>query len=247
MQTFIYDPAGYDAEGIITITGPEARHISSVLRLTKGALVRLTDGRGTAHICEIGDVGGKKVTCRVIKTVRGGGEPRLSLSLAVGLSTGAKFDTVIEKGTEVGVSRFVPLLTEKAKVKPVDKGAMTRKLNRWRRIAEAAVKQSGRSVIPEIDEPVSFDDYIASCDPAGTVIFHPADRADSLTEITGSATGDSLHLVIGPESGFSPGEMEMAAKRGIRAISLGDRVLRTETAGVVLAALVIYLHDSFKG
>jgi len=245
IQTFIYDPAKLGEDEII-VSGSEARHIAKDIRPAKGDLVRLIDGRGTAHVCEVVANRAGKVVCRIIKTVKYSGESRLMLTLAIGLSTAAKIDAIIEKGTEVGVNRFVPLLTEKGNVKLGDKSAVARKMNRWRRLCEAAVKQAGRSVIPAIDDPLPFDDFIISCEPEETILLHAAGRVDDLCGRFGSPQIQKATVMIGPESGFSPGEIDTAQRTGIRLFSLGERVLRTETAGVVVAALVIYLVEGVK-
>lgn len=243
MQTFLYSPDDCDGRFIV-VKAAEARHMKAVLRLKTGDMVRLIDGQGTAHLCQIDGFKGKDVLCSIIKTVRRSGEADISLTLAAGLSSGYKFDVVIEKGTEAGISRFVPLLTDKGKVKVEESAKLKRKMNRWRRVAEAAAKQSGRSVIPEISEPVKFSDYISGVDKAHTWLFHPQtgeSRSNwpkySVAEVT---------VVIGPESGFSPAEIELAKQRNINIISIGDRILRTETAGIIIPALFIYLADSVK-
>jgi 16S rRNA (uracil1498-N3)-methyltransferase len=232
--------------GIIAITGSEAHHIASVLRLGRGDMIRIIDGRGQANICEISSVSVKKVACRIIKTLKNSGEPSLHLTLAIGLSSASKFDAVMEKATEVGVSHFIPLLTEKGKVKLGDKAALTRKINRWRRLCEAAVKQSGRSYIPVIDAPVWFDKFLDETVPGDTFLFHSDTVVDELVSATGLESRTQLTIIIGPESGLSKPELEMAHARGIRCLSLGTRVLRTETAGSVIPALLIYLSEMIK-
>ena len=245
IQTFVYDPELLNGNEI-SLVGSEARHMLSVLRLQQGDTVRLIDGRGTAHFCEIIKSGTKKAVCRIIKTLKQSGEPSLALTLAIGLSTGSKFDTVIEKGVEVGVSRFVPLLTEKSKVKLGDASAIKRKMNRWRRVAEAAVKQSGRSKFPEIEAPVKFHDYLEGAKTEPCIIFHPDEKAKDLITIVDSLPDDNLAIIVGPESGFSTTEIDSASRLNIPMVSLGSRILRTETAGVVLSALLIYYHKTVK-
>jgi 16S rRNA (uracil1498-N3)-methyltransferase len=244
-QTFIF--AQRDVKGnTIKIRGTEAHHISGVLRLGKGDMIRVIDGQGTAHICEIKSCASKAVTCAIVKTVKYGGEPGLDLALAIGLSTATKFDTVVEKGTEVGVSRFIPLSTEKGKVKIREQGSLTRRMNRWRRVCEAAVKQSGRSIIPAITPPLLFTDFIAACIPQETVLFHPESPPADFQNILSACGGKRLTIIVGPESGLSQSEVDLARERGIAILGLGERILRTETAGVVLPAMAIYLAEHVK-
>jgi len=245
IPSFIYEITAEAGETIV-ITGKEARHLGDVLRMKCGELIRLTDGRGTAHIAEIVGLKKGEAICRVIKTIKGGGEPLLKLTLAAGLSTGTKFDVIVEKGTEVGVSRFVPLLTDKEKVKLGDGTSVKKRMNRWHRVCEAAVKQSGRSIIPVIEEPISFDKFITACPAERTVLFHPKECPDRLDSILSGIPGKELTAVVGPISGFSPREIALTQERGVKIISLGDRVMRAETAGVVLPALVIYYYEMVK-
>lgn len=242
IPTFVYEPSSCDGVDI-TVSGHEAHHMTGVIRLHQGETVRLIDGCGLAHICEIAKITTRQVICRIIKSISGSGEPGLHLTLAIGLSTGFKFDLVIEKGTEVGVSRFVPLLTEKGRIRKADLASLGRKMTRWRRVAEAAVKQSGRSVFPKIDPPTTWNDFLTVCKPEETILFHPAENPISPASHLRAFRGANLTLLVGPESGFSMDEIALAAERGIPAANLGERILRTETAGVVLSALAIYVHE----
>ena len=245
IPTFIYQ-SNDRVDDLIRLSGPEAHHITKVLRLNRGEMVRLINGQGMAHICEISSADVKDVSCRIVKSIKNSGEPHLQLTLAIGLSTSSKFDTVLEKGTEVGVSAFIPLLTEKGKVKLGDRSAVGRKMTRWQRICEAAVKQSGRSRIPAIADPIVFDDFISTCDPARVAMFHPGDRMDDINRSIDLISNNQLTIIVGPESGFSKAELDQAADSRITHISLGSRILRTETAGTVLSALIIYLAEIVK-
>ncbi len=245
MQTFIYSPDERNNDQII-LSGTEAKHITSVLRLGVGEVIRLIDGSGEAHTCEIAEVASKRVTCRIVKTTRNNGEAAISVTLAVGLSTASKFDSVLEKGTEVGVKRFVPLLTQKAKVKIEGKEAISKKHKRWLRVCEAAVKQSGRSLYPQIVDPQSFIKYISTCSPDKTVVFHPDSPDMTISELLRTYAHPEITVITGPESGFSKEELRLIQEMKIPVISLGDRILRTETAAVVCTSLIIYLQESFK-
>jgi 16S rRNA (uracil1498-N3)-methyltransferase len=245
IPTFLYKADDMAGDTII-ISGTEAHHIARVMRLDRSDMIRMSDGQGTTHLCEISAITPKKINCRIIKTLKNSGEPGIHLTLAAGLSASFKFDTIVQKATEVGVSRFVPLLCNKGMVKTGDKAALKRKINRWRRICEAAVKQSGRSRIPAIERPIDFIEFLDNCDPKETFLFHPGDRSEDISILTNLKTKQEITIIVGPESGFSPSELEAARDHGISIITLGDRILRTETAGIVLPALVIYLSDIVK-
>jgi 16S rRNA (uracil1498-N3)-methyltransferase len=242
MHTFLFAPEDR-SESQITIAGEEARHLFDVLRLHKGDMVRLVDGGGEAHICEIIESTKKNCVCSIIKSIRNGGEPRIRLTLAVGLSSASKFETVLEKGTEIGVSRFVPLYTQKGKVRQFDKATLTRKLKRWQRVCAAALKQAGRSRLPAVEMPIGFEEFISSCPAADTALFHPEGR-NAFQHAQKLFRADTATLLVGPESGFSDEEIRLAREKDIPVISIGDRTLRTETAGIVIPALFIFLSDS---
>jgi 16S rRNA (uracil1498-N3)-methyltransferase len=245
MYTFIYKATDkYDE--IIYLSGAEARHAATVLRLPEGEIVRLIDGQGEAEICEIARIAAGRVECRVIKKVRNGGEASLAVTLAAGLSQASKFDSIIEKGTEVGVRNFVPLLTEKGKIKIDKPGTVTRKMNRWQRVCEAAAKQSGRSIIPCINEPISLGDFLSKAESQSTILFHPDGVQVNAAKAFSKIPGNELTIITGPESGFTTDEIASVIKKGCTVYSLGERVLRAETAGIVFSALAIYLFESAK-
>lgn len=242
IPTFIYNPAAA-GDGFIILEGSEAHHAASVLRMKAGEAIRAIDGSGTAFLCEIIEIGKKQVRCRVIEPQKASGEPKLQLTLAIGLSTGLKFDMVIEKATEVGVSRIVPLVTSKGRIRRVDSESGQTKASRWQRIAEAAAKQSGRSVIPSIESPQGLETFVAACRPEESILFHPDGAFGRWEERLKGIPGTALTILVGPESGFSPEEIALAEKWNIPVVGIGARVLRTETAGIVLAALAIYTYD----
>lgn len=246
IPTFIFKSEDIK-DDTVKIRGPEAHHIAKVLRMTKGEMVRVIDGVGMSHICEIKSASARTVTCGIIKTIRKGGEPKLDMALAIGLSSATKFDLVVEKGTEVGVSRFIPLITDQAKVKIKEQESLVRRMNRWRRVCEAAAKQSGRSVIPMISPPVIFGDFVSACIPEESVLFHPDGAFTTPSDLLAAIGTKRLTVIIGPESGFSTSEVETAKARKIPIFSLGDRILRTETAGIVVPALLIYGEADAKG
>lgn len=245
IATFIYNPCDLVGENIV-VAEDEGHHIARVLRLKPGDAVRLIDGAGTAHLCEIGDIKGDKVVCRIIKTTRNSGESSVGLTLAVALSESSKFKTVIEKGTEVGVVKFIPLFSEKSKISISSESVLKRKMDRWRRIAMAAAKQSGRSIIPSIEPPIEFSKFISKCDPKSSLLFHPNIQSSLTDWMTKRSAGKDVIAIIGPESGFSQSEIDLAKTVQVSIVSLGDRVLRTETAGTVIPALIIYLAESVK-
>ena len=152
----------------------------------------------------------------------------------------SKVDTVIEKGTELGVKRFVPLITKKSKVTVNDPKRARTKVARYEKVALAAMKQCRRSYRPEIAQPVTFTDYLKEIGPESVnLIFHPSAGSRPLEESGLSAHTRRVNIIVGAEPGFSAEEMNLALDKGIKAVSLGRRILRAETAGPVACALVM--------
>ncbi|MCK5126492.1 MAG: 16S rRNA (uracil(1498)-N(3))-methyltransferase [candidate division Zixibacteria bacterium] len=244
-QTFIYDSADLKKDKV-AICGAEAKHMASVLRINPGEVVRLIDGAGKALICEVVKIVSKQVDCRVIKSLKNSGEPSFQLTLACGISSSGKFDLILEKGTEIGVIRFIPLITEKGIVRLGGDDAIKTKMQRWQRVILAATKQSGRSVFPDITRPLSYSSFINGISPESALLFHPGRENDNIFNRFKKIDNNRLTVITGSESGFSNQEIETAVERGIPTVSLGNRILRAETAAVVFSSMAIYFCDSVK-
>lgn len=242
-----YVPPEHRDQDLISLPADEARHATRVLRLKPGALILVVDGLGNGWRAELATVTPRKVTARIHSEVREYGEPSIRLTLAAGLSTGSKFDSVVQRGTELGVSRFVPLVTEKSKVTVDEPKRARAKIRRWTKVAVAAMKQCRRSLIPEIATPLTFEDFVARTDESDRgIIFHSGQGAVSLDAIKLEPGLKRLSLLVGPESGFSDTEIELAIKAGFSQVALGRRVLRTETAGPTVVALVMARLGEFR-
>ena len=238
-----YAPPESVTENIISLSPDEARHAAGVLRLKQGAVVIVIDGLGMAYRGEICLIKPRSaaVDVQIRDTIRNFGEPDIRLTLAAGLSTASKFDLIVEKGTEVGVTRFVPLLTEKSKVRLDDPKRARNKSRRLERVALSATKQCRRSYRPQIAEPATVANFLKeSQDDSLKLCFHPGNSSIPLDQIPVDESPRRATVVVGPESGFSRGEIEMIELAGYKLVSLGRRILRTETAGPVAAALVLY-------
>jgi 16S rRNA (uracil1498-N3)-methyltransferase len=243
---FYAPPENRDGDRI-TLPADESKHCLRVMRLEVGAVVVVVDGLGMACRGEIEAVSGREVAVHVLSDVRGFGEPMVRLTLAAGLSVGAKFDSVVQRGTELGVSRFVPLLTEKSKVTIEEPGRAKTKLSRWRNVAAAAMKQCRRSYIPEIAAPTPYKSFLKQFERTDTgVIFHPGERVPALEQIGFPENLKRITVVIGPESGFTDTEIVEAEQAGFVRVGLGRRILRTETAGPVAVALVMAHLGEFR-
>jgi 16S rRNA (uracil1498-N3)-methyltransferase len=243
-----YCPPELRRDDIIELPADESHHAISVMRLSQADRVIVVDGVGTAYRGEIARiVGGKKVEVRLHLEIRNFGEPAVVLTLAAGLSVGSKFDTVVQEGTELGVKRFVPIISERSKVKLDDPTKASAKTRRLERVALAAIKQCRRSYRPDISLPVSFAEYMKQADSEDLkLIFQPGDRVPSLEQIRIDAQTKRITALVGPESGFTPDEVDLAGKAGFILVSLGPRILRTETAGPVACALVMNMLGELR-
>lgn len=214
----------------------EAHHLTRVLRLGVNDLVFVFDGEGNEWQAEVSSAGKHEVELRFIEKLSDPVDSPLRLTLGQALIKGDKFDWVIQKATELGASRVVPLITGHGNVRRVDE-RIEHKLQRWRRIALEAVKQCGRRRIIEIAEPVNFADFCRRDDSTVRLLF--SERGGrSMHEVPG---GPSVSLAVGPEGGWSDSELELAEGSGFIPIHLGGRILRTETAAVVAVALAQHL------
>ncbi len=229
-----------DAAGTTAVlSGPEHHHLSRVLRLKEGDAVSLFDGEGRGYDGVIESVGKDATRIRLGEKDRRSVEPSLRVVLAQAIPHHDKMDLVVQKTTEIGVAVIVPILSQRSVMRPGP--ASGRRLERWRRIVAEAARQSGRLAIPEVASPVPWTTFLEGLadDGSDRLILSPA-APDS--EGWGPAAGGSRGaiLAIGPEGGWSPEEEKAATERGFRAVSLGGRVLRAETAAIVAAALALH-------
>ncbi len=240
------DPENIAPE-MAVLVGSEARHAREVLRLKKGEIIIIIDGKGNACRCQIASLHKSKIDCHIISRIRNFGEPMHFVTLAAGLSTGFKFDEVIQRGTELGISRFIPLLTEKSRVKIEDESRQKTKLNRWLKVAVASMKQTRRSFLPEIYPMTEFEDLPNIIDDSGPVIlFDPNSAGKDIDKIRLDSKTAVCSIIVGPESGFTADEVRMAAEEKWQIATLGKRVLRTENASPVAVALVMYLLGELR-
>ncbi len=220
----------------IQIRNEEHRHLSRALRLKIGDEVWATDGEGAMYHAVLKSIDREKSEAEILQSFRNYGEESLRLTLALGVPKMQRFEWVLEKGTELGVSQFIPMLTEHSVKFP-----KAQKMERWRRIVLAAVKQSGRSVIPQIHAPAGFEEVIQLSENfAHRWMAH--DEPKSKNSFLGSAkSGDRQDglVIVGPEGGFSENEIASAKNADFELINLGNRRLRAETAA--LAAVVTIL------
>lgn len=224
------------------ITGPDVKHISRVLRLQTGDVITLAAGNGREFEARIVEITNREVPCEIISEKMACTEAPLKVTLYQGLPKGEKMELVIQKSTELGVAGIVPVICERTIVKLDDKKAGDRRI-RWQRVAEEASKQSRRTVVPSVLAPVILDKALNQLSEEVLAIM-PWEEESSLGIAKVLKERDiskqEVAVFIGPEGGFSSREAGLAKEAGVAPVSLGPRIMRTETAGIVAVALIMY-------
>jgi 16S rRNA (uracil1498-N3)-methyltransferase len=248
-----YAPPGAFAEGgaAVALSEEESRHLRDVLRLRAGDEAYVFDGEGREFRCVVAEAGGRGGAARL--EVRDPVEPPspespLELTLAVALLKGEKFDLVVQKATELGVSSVIPVSTKRSDVRPRDERDTSKRVERWRRLALEAAKQSGRARLPRVAEPRGFESVVE--DDGGPerlrVLFAERGGAGLDALAAASSRPTNVAALVGPEGGWDDGELELARARGWTLVTLGGRTLRAETAALAVCALLQHLFGDLK-
>lgn len=243
MQMFFVEP-GQIKDGQAVITGPDVNHIRNVLRMKPGEIVRISDEKEFCGQCRIEELSPE----RILLTVEQDGistELPVEVVLFQGLPKGDKMEWIVQKNTELGVSRIVPVAMKRSVVK-LDAKKAAAKTSRWQAIAESAGKQSGRTRLPAVSPVMSYREVLAESAEFDLLLL-PYESAEGMEGtrrlLNQAAPGMRIGVLIGPEGGFEPSEVETAVQAGWQVMSLGRRILRTETAGMaVMSALMLKLE-----
>lgn len=231
----------------IIVTGEDVQHISKVLRLRQGDRIMLCDGEGTDYLAEILELDKHSVRTGIITREPSRSEPDIEVILYQGIPKAAKMDLIIQKCTEMGISRIVPVYTSRTVVKLESEKDERKKIERWAKIAEEAAKQSGRGVIPTVTMPVDLEGALKDASYLDMVVV-PYELAGSfsLKEVLQKGKVKSIGFFIGPEGGFEAEEVMRARSIGAVPVTLGKRILRTETAGIAVLTGIMYEYDQLK-
>lgn len=233
----IYSERALRSGASVTLTGDAANHVLRVLRLRRGDALVVFDGSGTDYDAEIADLARDELTVRVGAGRTVAAESPLAITLLQGVCRGPRMDTVIQKATELGVARIQPVLAARSVVR-VDEEKAGRKQEHWQRVAIAAAEQSGRSRIPLVAEPRTFEQIVpAEGDFAARYLLDPNGERLGV----GVTPASPLALLIGPEGGLTDEERRLAVDFGYRAVRLGPRILRTETAPLAALAVLQFI------
>jgi 16S rRNA (uracil1498-N3)-methyltransferase len=250
-RRFYAPPAAFASDrGTVTLAADEARHLREVLRLGPGDEIFIFDGTGREFQSVIEESRRDSADLRVVAEVAPAKpESPLDLTLALALLKGEKFDLVVQKATELGVRRLVPVTTQRADVRLRDDNDAGKRVHRWQRIALEAAKQSGRALVPEISAPLSFSSLIAAtANQTDLRLLLFAERDGESLNDRDQFTGPPLPVValVGSEGGWTDQEIEEARAAGWRVVTLGGRILRAETAAIGVTVLLQHLLGDLK-
>lgn len=231
-----------EEQRIIIDDNEDIKHISKVLRLNKGDKIEICDNQSKDYIAKIIKIAKDCIDCEIIEVAVSKGEPPIEIVLFQGLPKSNKMDLIVQKSVELGVRSIVPIHTRRCVVKIKDNKAESKKIERWNKIALEAAKQSKRGIIPEVKETITFDSLENIINEFDLILL-PYENEDTISikkVLKNNYKAKKVGIIIGPEGGFEESEILNAISWEIKTVTLGPRILRTETAGFVTTSILIY-------
>ncbi len=236
-------------DGKVTICGLDVNHIKNVLRIKQGEELRISDGTGRDYICSLLSYEDEKAVLNIVCESEERTEPASKFYLFQGLPKADKMELIIQKAVELGVYEIVPVSTSRCVVKLDDKKKES-KIKRWQAISESAAKQSKRGIIPKVHDVLSYKEALTYAKELtgvdGTVLIpyeNYKDMKETKEVLDKAAKTANICVFIGPEGGFSESEVDLSLDYDAKRISLGKRILRTETAGLAILSILMYLTE----
>jgi 16S rRNA (uracil1498-N3)-methyltransferase len=242
----IHVPGPLTADSDLTLPAQAGEHLTRVLRLEAGAPFVLFDGNGGEYTATLGARSGKSIRARVLEHRPVERESPLDVTLLQGIARGERMDLIVKKATELGVTRIMPVFTERSVVR-VDPRQRDRKHEHWQAIAISACEQCGRNRVPQIAAPAGLEATLRTLPAGGMRFVLAADGRETVVSLAARARGAALVLLIGPEGGLADAEQQLALAQGFVACRLGPRILRTETAGLAALATLQSIAGDFSG
>lgn len=238
-----FAPALDAGDESVTLPRDEAEHLTRVLRLSAGDIVAVFDGRGHEFLARITSAARRDARLQLVSRLEAAAEPAVSITLVPAVLKTDKMDDLVRDAVMLGVSAVQPIVTARAEttVAAIVRGA---RVDRWRRIALASVKQCGRAVLPEIRTPLTFENWLADPRPDLTVMLvEPSAAADgeTLSQLRGRPTPSEAAVLVGPEGGWTEAEWRAAADRGIQLVTLGRRTLRADAVPIAALSVLQFL------
>ena len=248
MPRFFVENENILSDEKIVIGGEDAKHISLSLRARVGEKMTVCDGRGMDYECEIEEITKNEVNLRVLEKNASLAEPSVKTVLYQALVKSDKFDFIVQKCTELGVSEIVPVITERCISRP-DDSSLSKKIARWNKIAREAAMQSGRGRIPVVRDALNFNDALSDMKKSDCAFLcYEAEPHIPIDEIYGECGGrekiESISFFVGPEGGIAEAEAEKCSSEGIYLASLGPRILRAETAPLCVVSSLMLLSGN---
>jgi 16S rRNA (uracil1498-N3)-methyltransferase len=231
----------------VSIIGDDAYHLVRVLRVKPGDELVVVGQDGQASEAVIHSVTTACVTAVLSSGIDRSVEPPVSVWLAQGLPKGDKMDLVVQKAVEIGAQRIIPLATDHSVVR-YDEAKQRSRAARWQKVAGEAGKQCGRGRIPEVTNVITLPELLAGLEPGATLLMlYEGETTNGIRQVLGNYAGGTIVLLIGPEGGFSTTEVELCRKHGAQIVTMGPRILRTETAAIAALAIVMYQCGDLGG
>lgn len=236
---------GQISEEEIKITGRDVNHIKNVLRMKEGEELLISNGEGEDYCCKISKVADSEILLDILAQEYAGTELNVELYLFQGIPKSDKMEMIIQKAVELGVYQIIPVFTQRCVIRLDEKRAESKR-KRWQAIAESAAKQSRRGIIPEVKSPMNLKEavhYAATLEEALIPYENYKDLEQTKKVIQSAGKKKTIGIFIGPEGGFEEFEVEYAIQHGMKPVSLGRRILRTETAGIMLLSIFMFQSE----
>ncbi len=226
------------SEEYFSLDKENSHYISNVLRMREGEELIVVANNRMEYCCEVNSVSKNEVQLKVISSRENDTEPKTFITLFQSVSKGERMDLTIQKSVELGVSRIVPVYSERV----ISRNDKASKIDRWQKIALEAARQSQRGIIPEVTEVMSFKDALKLASSQNELVLFPweEEKGQTLKEAIRDKAFSNVAVFIGPEGGYSDKEAELASETGARPVTLGKRILRTETAGPAVLAMLLF-------
>lgn len=233
--------------GGITIEGEDVQHISRVLRLKEGDKIVLCDQSGIDYNVSIENISKNTIRTTIIDKEQSKGEPSIEVVLYQGIPKSTKMDLIIQKCTEMGITRIVPVFTARTVVRLESEKDEIKKVARWTKIAEEAAKQSARGIVPQIDMPMNLERALKDSKQLDVVLIpYEWEKDMSVRTALQGKTPQTVGYFVGPEGGFDTYEVDKAKQSNVIPVTLGNRIMRTETAGFAMLTCIMYEYNQMQ-
>lgn len=224
----------------VIVEGGDAKHLKTILRAQTGDKISVVT-ESKEYIAEIEAINMDDIICTLVEETMNNNETKINITLCQGIPKQTKMETIIQQNVELGVKCFIPLITERTVVKLNEKNREQKKLDRWQKIAKESAKQSKRNIIPEVSDIMTVKELIEKLrnEEAEVIVPYELEDVKSIKDVL-KESKQNYYIIIGPEGGFDIKEIEMFQEIGAHVVTLGKRILRTETAGVAASTIVMY-------